>query len=212
MNARKDAADVNKPAEAGRDTAQRAAGAGRRTAEETTEATRAAVNQAAETSRNAADAMADIARSTAETAQQAVQSGLQMATMMTERSLDRFASVMGLPSCGEEAEGAAQQATRNMQAVAQRGRVLAHAYQDVARELLEHGRERLQKNLGGFNALMRARTPQDIIAVQSVFVRDNLEDMLQESRHVSEIMLTSVDQAMGRMACQAREGASEARA
>lgn len=199
MNARKNIEEAGKPSADGRSTAERAAGAGRRATEETTETVRAATDQVAETGQRAADAVAEITRSTAKVVQEAVQSSLEMATTMTKRSLDQLASVMGLPN-RDGAEQATRQTTRNMQAVAECGRVLAHAYQDVARELLEHGRDRLQKNLDGFNALMHARTPQDIVAAQSDLVRDNLEDMLQESRRVSEIMLTSVDQAMGRIA------------
>jgi hypothetical protein len=36
------------------------------------------------------------------------------------------------------------------------------------------------------NALMRSRTPQELIAAQSDLFRDNLEGILQSSRRVAE--------------------------
>lgn len=49
------------------------------------------------------------------------------------------------------------------------------------------------------NALMRSRTPQELIAAQSDLLRDNLEGILNSSRRVSEASLGVADEATRRL-------------
>lgn len=187
-------------AEAGRGAAHRMADAGRRMTDEASRAARVMADEAAETGIHTADAVADIARSSTETMQQAVQSSMQMASQVTERSLNQFARVFGMPS--RETEEVTQQTTRNIQAVVDCGSVLANGFQDISREWMTHARNQFQKSLDSFGALMRARSPQDAIAIQADLARDTLEDMLQGSRRMSELFVGVADQAMGRIAAQ----------
>jgi hypothetical protein len=152
---------------------------------------------AAETSRSAhtlvdvsertAQVGADMVRRNAEAIQHAWQSGSELAT----RSTEQFARALGIT--GEEAQQARQQSSRNLETVAQASGSLAKAIKDISHECFEFARKRMAHNLDWFDALMRCRTPQELAGVQSDFVRDNLEDLLQTSRRMAEISVRMAD-------------------
>lgn len=131
---------------------------------------------------------ADMVQRNAEALQHAWQSGSELAT----RSTEQFARALGMT--GEEAQQARQQSSRNLATVAQSSAILAKAIQDISHECFEFARKRMAHNLDWFDALMRCRTPQELAVVQSDFVRDNLEDLLQTSRRMAEISVRMADQ------------------
>jgi hypothetical protein len=49
------------------------------------------------------------------------------------------------------------------------------------------------------NALMRSRTPQELIAAQSDLLRDNLEGILQSGRRVAEASVGVTDETTHRL-------------
>lgn len=51
-----------------------------------------------------------------------------------------------------------------------------------------------------FDSLLRCRTPQDFAAVQSEFLRDNLESFLQCARRIAEKSMQMADEATKRTA------------
>jgi Phasin protein len=53
--------------------------------------------------------------------------------------------------------------------------LIAESLQSISREWMEFARSRLERNLAHFDELARCRTPQDLAAVKSEAVRDNLE-------------------------------------
>lgn len=200
-HAREQQATEERAAEEAREAAQRVVDTGRRVTEEASRTLRVVTDQAAETGQRTADAVADITRSSTGTMQEAAQSGMQIAAQMTERSLEQFRRVLGLP--GRETDETTQQAARNIQAVVDCSAVLANGFQNVSREWLEQTQDQLQKNLDGFNALLRARTPQDAIAAQSDLARRNLESLLAGTRRISELMVAMADQAVDRITSSA---------
>jgi len=183
-----------------RNPEERAADATRRATDEAAQAFRTAADETAATARQTTDAAADIARSNAEAMQNTVESGMAMASDVARRSLDQFAEVLGMPRSGSEQT--VRQAATNAQAIVQCGTVLAHATQDLSRELLGQTRDRMQKNMEGMNRLLSARSPQDVFAIQSSLARDNIEAMVQQSHLIAERMLTVTDQAMGKIRVQ----------
>jgi hypothetical protein len=142
----------------------------------------------ADVSERTAHTGADMVQRNAEAIQQAWQSGSELAT----RSTEQFARALGIT--GEEAQSARQQSLRNLEAVAQSNTTLAQAGQKISLECFEFTRKRMAHNLDWFDALMRCRTPQELAAVQSDFVRDNLEDLLQASRRMAEIWIRMADE------------------
>ena len=167
-------------------------------AAETIRNARTVTDEAADAGRHAARAGAEIAQSSAETVQQIVQSGLEMATQATERSVDQFAQVFGFS--GRETEKTAQQSSQNIEAVAEATTVLAQGLQDISREWTSLAQNRFQRNLDGLNELLRCRTLPDLVAVQSGLLRENLESMLNNSRRIAEMSVQVASEAARKIA------------
>jgi hypothetical protein len=77
---------------------------------------------------------------------------------------------------------------------------LAGMTQRISREWLNVTRERMEQNLNRFESLLRCRTPQDLAAVQSEFLRDNFESFLECARRIAETSIQMADEATKRMA------------
>ena len=184
------------------DQTNRAAQNGREAARETADAARNA-------SEEVARASSDIAQRSTETVQDIMRSGVETATKMAERTVDQFASVFGLS--GRETQEAAEQSSRNIQAVAECSTVLARGAQDISREWLDWAQHRFQQQLEGLNALLRCRTPQDFVALQSDQVRQNLELLIESTRRIAERSVQLAEEAGEKIAVQAEETAGRAR-
>ncbi len=162
--------------------------AGQETGRRMVDETNRAAQTMTDVSERTARAGADVVQRNAEAIQQAWQSGSELAT----RSTEQFARALGMT--GEEAQNARQQSLRNLEALEQSNTTLAHAGQKISLECFEFARKRMAQNLDWFDAFMRCRTPQELAAVQSDFVRDNLEDLLQTSRRMAELWIRMADE------------------
>ncbi len=178
-----------------------------------TEAARAAArtvaDETANASQHAARASAEIAGRSTETVQQIVQSTVEMATQATQRSVEQVAQVLGFP--GRQSEETARQSSQNIEIVAEASTVLAQGIQEISREWMSLAQDRFQRNLDGFGELLRCRTLPDFIAVQSGLMRDNLEQMLSNSRRIAELSVQVTEQAAQKIAAQGRENEKRAR-
>jgi phasin family protein len=181
------------PRQAEKDMGQMGHEATRKMAEETTRAARTAADVGA----NAARAGADMFQRNAETVQQAWQSGTEVATRLTERSMEQFARAFGIS--GESTQHAAQQSSRNLESIVQSGTILASGMQNISREWVDFARKRMQQNLNHADALANCRTPQELWAAQSDLVRDNLEDLVQSTRRIAELSMQMADEAVRKM-------------
>ena len=187
------------------------------------ESNRAAAGKAKETSKMAHESGAeaaeigqrvsqigtDMAQSVTEIGQQAMQSTLLMAVQVAERSVDQFERAFGFS--GREANEAVQQCSQNIQAVAECTAVLAQGVQDISREWLDWAKTRMQRQLEGFDAVLRSRTPQDLMAAQSDFMRGNLELWLDSSRRIAERSLQLAEEAAEKVAVQVEETSARTR-
>src|SRR5919199_6164374 len=178
------------------------------TAGRTDEISRIAGEGAAEAAQHVAHIGADIAQSVTEIGQQAVQSTLQMAVQVAERSVDRFERAFGL---SEGVGETVRQSSHDIQAIAECTTVLAQGIQDISREWLDWAQKRMQRQLEGFDAVLRSRTPQDLIAAQSDLVRGNLELLLDTSRRVAERSRQLAEEAGMKITAQAESTAARAR-
>ena len=93
------------------------------------------------------------------------------------------------------AHKAAQKSSDNLDAIVQASSKLAGVTQSVSREWVNFTRERMEQNFNRFESLLRCRTPQDLAAVQSEFLRDNLESFLQCARRIAEASMQITDEA-----------------
>jgi phasin family protein len=159
----------------------------------------------AEASERAARAGADMLQHNAEIMQQGWEASSTMAAQLTQQSAAQVARALGLS--GEETKNAAQQSSENVEAIIGSSALIAESLQSISREWMEFARSRLERNLARFDELARCRTPQDLAAVQSEAVRDNLEGALHSARRTAEISARAVDSAMKNLTQRARQAA-----
>ncbi len=161
------------------------------------------VQRVAEDVTNTVQAGAEGAQKMARTMQEAVQTSLSTASELARLSTDRTMQLFS-PRTGD-AQSLAEETSRNLQAVAQSGMVLARGVQDVSREWFELSQKRLQKNLEGLSSLARCRSVPDFMAVQTSLIRDNLEQTLANSRRMAELTQQLADEASQTVTVQAEK-------
>jgi len=86
----------------------------------------------------------------------------------------------------KELAGRTQQ---NLGVMMQTGNKLAEGYQSIMREWADYTRKAMQCNIDGMNSIMRARTPQDLMAAQSELLNAELRVMLNSGVKISEATL-----------------------
>ena len=182
------------------------------------EATRGADNAAEQTLR-AGEATADLQEQAlregtdilqrhAETVERSIQSGAKIAAQMTERSADQFNRAIGLG--GTETNQATKHSNGNFNAVLQTTTVLAEAQQRLLEQWVEFANTRMERNFDRFDRLLRCRTPQDCVALQSELMRDNLLAILNFSRRVVEQSVQTADETNTRVGQMVDEAGSHA--
>jgi phasin family protein len=130
-------------------------------------------------SNKAAEASRAGAREAANQTEESVRTGVEGVRRVTEE----FTKAFGLTGQNEEVT---RQATRNLEAITETGSVLVRGFQDVSREWVELAQHRLQKNTEGLARLAQCRNLQDLAAVQTEIARENLQEMIDNSRRIAE--------------------------
>jgi phasin family protein len=165
----------------------------RRTEAKRAQAQTESVQQVADNMADSVRAGAEGAQKVASTVRDTVQSGLGAASEIAQRSTDQALQVFSFS--GRDARDLADQASQNLQAIARSGTVLARGAQDVSQQWMSMTQDRFQKSLDGLNALARCRSVPDVVALQSSLMRNNLEQMLENSRHLAELSMSIADEA-----------------
>ena len=136
---------------------------------------------------------AEGAQTMARTMQEAVQTSLSTASELARLSTDQAMQLFNTRKGDSRSLG--DETSRNLQALAQSGTVLARGVQDVSREWFELSQKRLLKNLDGLSSLAQCRSVPDFMAVQTALIRDNLEQTLDNSRRMAELTRQLADEA-----------------
>ena len=156
----------------------------------------------AETSRDAGERAAgvgtEVFQRNVETVQEALQSGGEIEARLTERSADQFGRVFGISL--EEAHKAAQKSSDMFDAIIQSTSIFTEVTQKCLQEWLNFTRERMERNFNRFESLLHCRTPQDVAALQTEFLRDNLDNFLQGAHWIAEKYVQVADEATNRTA------------
>jgi hypothetical protein len=159
------------------------------------------IQRIAEDVTNTVQAGAEGAQTMARTMQEAVQTSLstasELARLSTDQAMQLFNTRKG------DARSLGDETSRNLQALAQSGTVLARGVQDVSREWFELSQKRLLKNLDGLSSLAQCRSVPDFMAVQTSLIRDNLEQTLANSRRMAELTQQLADEASRTVTVQA---------
>jgi phasin family protein len=119
------------------------------------------------------------AREAANQTEEAMRTGVEGVRRVTEE----FTKAFSLTGQNEEVT---RQATRNLEAITETGSILVRGFQDVSREWVELAQQRLQRNAERLARLAQCRNLQDLAAVQTELVRDNLREMIDNTRRISE--------------------------
>jgi hypothetical protein len=151
------------------------------------------VRQAAEATAKQVRDRIEQTQTVALTMQETMRSGLGTASELTQRSAEQALQLLGFS--GREGQELVEQASQDLQAVAQSATILARGLEDVSREWFDRSQDRVYLNLEGYQALLRCRTVHDLIAVQSSLVRRNLEQTVENSQRIAELMLDVSEQA-----------------
>ncbi|QQP93020.1 phasin family protein (plasmid) [Skermanella sp. TT6] len=83
----------------------------------------------------------------------------------------------------KQAAGRTQQ---NLGVMMQTGVMLADGFQTVMREWADYTRQAMQCNIDGMNSILRARTPQDLVAAQNALLNQEMRVMLNSSIRIAE--------------------------
>jgi phasin family protein len=151
------------------------------------------VQQVADDVTSTVQAGAEGAQTMARTMQEAVQTSLSTASELARLSTDQAMQLFNTRKGDSRSLG--DETSRNLQALAQSGTVLARGVQDVSREWFELSQKRLLKNLDGLSSLAQCRSVPDFMAVQTSLIRDNLEQTLDNSRRMAELTRQLADEA-----------------
>ncbi len=169
----------------------------RRTAEELARAGHEQTNRIARSAFDAGqhtlETSVEILRHNSDACQHMWHSGLELAKQITERSADQVARTWGL--AGDEGHQAAEQSSRNLEAIVSSGNVVAQSLQGMSREWFDFSRQRIQQNLDQMHKLVSCRTPQEVIAVQSELWRRSIESLVQSGRKLSELSTRMTDES-----------------
>ena len=114
------------------------------------------------------------------------------------RSTDQFSRPFGLS--GNETHRAAERAVRNAETILQSTAAVSKGMSEISREYFELVRHQMENNIERMNELWRCRTPQDVAAVQSDIVRENLESFLESSRRMADVSVKLAEDAAKHMA------------
>ena len=116
-----------------------------------------------------------------------------------------------LTQTAEVSQRAADAMTGNVQSVTEAGGILAHGLQKISSEWLDLAQSRFKMNLEGASKLLACKTPQDVVATQSDLVRQNIEQMLGNSRRIAEMSIEIANEAADKIKATARETADHVR-
>ena len=165
----------------------------RRTGEKTAEQTRRIGESAVESGQQVARVSADLLQQNAETLQNALRFGLDVTTAVMGRSTDQLSRTLGLS--GDEVQQATERSSRNATSVLQSTAAVTKGMNGMSREYFALVRHQIESTINRMNELWACRTPQDVAAVQSEFLRETVETAVQSSRRMADMSLKAADDA-----------------
>lgn len=179
-------------ADAAERVAKKAKADAARAAREQAEARRATVAAAARAEKAAAaeaalavKVAAEASQAQVDAAQQVMETGIQAASDVTRQAATRFNETVRI--FGDQ--------TRAFGVTAKTGEALAQGFKGASREWMSWAQTRTQNQVAGFAALMQCRTPQDLIALQTRLVREDMELAVKTGGRVYALATASATDA-----------------
>jgi hypothetical protein len=171
-----------------------AAGDSERAAKAFAEGVSGVKNQVDTASDQAIRAGAGMFQRNAEIVQHTLNYTAQLTSAMAEHSFNQFGRAFRIPA--EHADKGVQRSSSNMEgssstikASVRPGTIVTEMMQRMCVECGDIARARIERGFERMGALVRSRSPQDIIALQGEIVRDNLETFLGFARSWQSILV-----------------------
>jgi len=179
-------------ADAAIEAAQAAADTGARQAKEGVRAAEEVAAKTAEASRAAAKANTDILRSQIETAQQAMRSSLEASARSFEGLTQNWTRTLGVAAPNPDL---AERSAQNVQVVSEASSVLAKGAQDASRAWFELTQRAVRTNLEALGQFASCRSVQEVMAVQSNLLRDNLQQAIESGEVIARVSADTIREA-----------------
>ena len=126
-------------------------------------------------------------RGTVRDASETVADTADVVRQVTGRATEQLGQMSAMQDkASKELAGRTQQ---NLGVMMKTGVKLVDGYQAIMREWADYTRNAMQCNIDGMNSIMRARTPQDLIAAQSELLNAEVRVMLNSGVRISEATL-----------------------
>jgi Phasin protein/Hemerythrin HHE cation binding domain len=129
----------------------------------------------------AVEAAPEIVHDVGQDIQATAQNSLRAASEIVERTTEVSARQ------GQAASNLLDHAPQYLQAIARSNRILARGVGTIALEWFGLRQERLLKNLEGGIDLLACQTMPDFVSLQGSLVRQNVEQMIGNSRHLAQL-------------------------
>jgi hypothetical protein len=134
----------------------------------------------------------------------AMQAGAESVRKMGEE----FGRMFGL---GDQNDDLTRQARQNLAAVRETSAVLLRGFQEISREWFQLCQQRLHKNAEAMMQLSQCRSVQDIAAVQTEAMRDNLEQFAEGTRRLGEHSVQVAAEAAGKVTAHTKQAGARLR-
>ncbi|HEX8232449.1 MAG TPA: hemerythrin domain-containing protein [Caulobacteraceae bacterium] len=177
--------------QAERDAAEATRAAARRQREQE-EARQAAIEAAERAEKKAAAEAARAVREAAKEAQEradeaqaSMRAGVDAAANVSQQAAGRFAEVLG----------AATDSGRQAVAAVQAGPILVQGLQEASQAWMGWAQGQAQRQVEGMTALMRCRTPGELLQTQSRLVRESMTELLETGARASQIAASASEKA-----------------
>jgi hypothetical protein len=195
-------------ARAGRDTVEHTTRVAREATEQTAREVDRIGREAVEISERSARAGADAFAHNADAMQGVWQSGVSLATQLSEQSFEQFERMLGLAS--ERTKQASRRSSRHVEAIMQSSALLAAGLDALSREWIDFAHHRVVQQRDRLGQALEARTPHDFAAIQTEIMRDSIEDFFHSFRRVAETSARLTEDAVNKMAASAERSISSA--
>ncbi|TXN21824.1 phasin family protein [Methylobacterium sp. WL9] len=109
-----------------------------------------------------------------------IPSGMEQSIRRIGEATERYGRTFGFS--GKEGTQLATQSQQHMDAMKQCGTVLTKAFQDSSDTWMAMIQDQWKRNRDGMDKLMQAKTVHEFSVIQGELVRENLEQVLKDSR------------------------------
>ena len=186
--------------DASRRVSETAAEQGKRGAESAMDATRRISGTAADQGKRGTESAMDATRNVAQFSREQAQRGAAAA----EQGVKQAADVIG--AAGKSYSEIAEQSRGNMEAAMQSSARIARGFQEMGWEVARFSQDTLRSGLRAASEMMHCRSIEDMVEVQSHFVQESLDRVLDQQTRILRLSRTTADEAEQAIVSHKHEG------